>query len=613
MIIIAGGKFSKPRTYKREEQEIDLAFQQVTGQSAAAKPSQGASAPRPKTEEAENSTITRNRKITAIALCALAVMMLIGIIIGVVVMVGSDTDNGLILNNVTVVGVNIGGLTPEQAIQAIHRVTDLTYSQEDMVIQLPDGQIRLSPKDTGASIDIEALVQAAYNYGRNGTTAENKLAYTQSLVSAHTISALPYLQLDRGYIRQMLQDYFADFDSSYDESSYTLEGDQPVLDGKDFDENAPCQTLVLYTGTPGKHVDIEQIYNDILDAYSFNVFLVKADYSEEGQEPKALDLEAIFEELHSDPVDAKMNPETFEVEPEIYGYTFDLEKAMSMLKLTQYGQELRIDMEYIVPEVLSKDLEELLFRDVLGSFETAHSTDTNRTANLKLACKAINGLVIDPGESFSFNETLGNRSGDEGYKNALCGEHDAEEQLGGGICQVASALYHCVLVGDLRITEHHTHTHQPDFITGGMDAMVDGGSMDFRFLNTNAYPVRIEAEVSGGYVKIKLLGTDEKDYFIRMDYTVENSSNPETVYEEYEEGNTEGYKDGDVIREGIKGCTVSIYKCTYSKETGKQISRDLVQTTTYRALDRVIAKVIPKPSEATEPSEAAEESIEETT
>ena len=610
---MASGKFSKPRTHKREEQEIDLAFQQVTGRRVPNKPTKPAPAPKTtatkKTEEKENPTISRNRKITAVALCALALVLLIGVIVGVVLLVSADSDDGLILNNVTVVGVNIGGMTPEQAEEALHRVTDLTYTQEDMVVTLPDGEIRLSPKDTGASLDIDALVQAAYNYGRTGSDAENKQAYDQSLVSAHTIAALPYLQLDKDYIRHALEDYFADFDSSYTDSSYTLEGEKPALDGEEFDEDAPCQVLVLYTGTPGKYVNVEKIYNDILDAYSFNTFHVEASYGQEGTKPEPLDLDAIFRELHSDPVDAKMNMETFEVEPEVYGYTFDLEKAKSMLSLTQFGEELRINMKYIAPKVLSEELESVLFRDVLGSFETAHSSDANRTANLKLACKALNGLVIDPGESFSFNETLGMRSGSDGYKNALCGKDDEDPQLGGGICQVASTLYHCAMVGDLRIIQRSAHSHAPDFIGLGMDAMVDGGSKDFQFLNDTTYPIRIEAEVSGGFVKVKILGTDEKDYFIRMDYTVEDYTRPKTVYEEYEEGNPEGYEDGDVIREGANGNTVSTYQCRYSKDTGALISRDFEETTTYSARDQVVAKVTPKP---TEPSEEPTESTEAT-
>ncbi len=609
MIIIAEGKFSRPRSYRREEQEIDLAFEQLTGKPVTQQAAAPAPAPKKEKRENESPTIARNRMITAIALCSLAAVILIGVIIGIVVMAGSGTDNGLILNNVTVVGVNVGGLTPEQAAQAVHRVTDMTYAHEDMVIRLPDGELRLSPKDTGAAIDVDALVQAAYDYGRTGTDAENKLAYTQSLVSAHSISALPYLQLDRSYIRQALEDYFSAFATAYTESSYFLEGEKPVLDGEDFDENAPCQTLVLCTGTPGRFVDTEKIFNDILDAYSFNIFLVEADYSEGDQEPKKLDLDAIFEQLHSDPVNAKMDLDSFEVEPEIYGYTFDLEKAKSMLELIPYGKELRVQMEYIVPEVLSKDLSQLLYRDVLGSFESSYSGDEARISNLKLACKALNGLVIDPGEEFSFNETLGDRSGSDGYKKALCARDDEKEELGGGICQVASALYYCVTIGDLRVTERHAHSCQPDFGEAGMDAMVNGGSKDFQFLNTTSYPVRIEAEISGGNVKVRLLGTDEKDHFIRLESTVDSTTTPETVVEEYEEDNSKGYKDGDVIREGSDGRTVSVYKCRYSKDTGKLVSRDLWETSKYSPRSRVIAKVIPKPtepSEETEPSEASE-------
>ena len=615
---MAEGKFSRPRTQNREEQEIDLAFEQLTGRPVTVPPE----APRPvrkPTKETESPTISRNRMITAIALCALGLMILIGVIVGIVAMGRSGADDGKILNNVTVVGVNIGGLTPQQAEEAVRRVTDLTYSREDMVIRLPDGEFRLTPAETGAALDVAALVQAAYDYGRSGTPAENKLAYNQSLTGAHTISALPYLTLDRDFIRQSLETWFAELNGSYTPASYTLEGEAPKLNGADFDEKAPCQTLVLYTGTPGRHVNTQKLYNDILDAYSFNIFLVEVVPGETGEEPEALDLDAIFEELHQEPVDAVMDPGTFEVTEETYGYTFDLDKAKRMLSHLSYGEELRVEMKYITPEVLREDLEELLYRDMLGSCETSFQKNTERDANLKLAVKALNGLVIDPGEEFSFNETLRDQTGSDSYKNALCSAHDEETQLGGGICQVATALYRCVLLGDLRVTERNAHSHQPDFGDPGMDAMVNGGNKDFCFLNTTSYPIRIEAEISGGRIQIRLLGTDEKDYFIRLEHKVDSTTSFKTRTEEYEEDNSDGYKEGDVVISGLKGSTVSTYRCKFSKDTGKQTTKDLIDTTVYKSRDEVVAKILPKPTtepseetteptETSEPTEAAEES-----
>ncbi len=602
MITIAGGKFTKPRTHRREDREIDLAFRQVTRSAAHKKHT----ASEPGKSKRESDPIRRNRTIAAISMCVLGAVLLVGILVGVAVMLGSNTDNGLILNNVTAAGVNIGGMTPEQAAQALRRATDLTYTQEDMVIVLPDGELRLSASQTRARLDVDALVQAAYNYGRTGSDAENKQAYAQSLTGAHVIAVLPYLELDRDYIRQTLTTYFSKFENTYTDSSYTLEGDAPELNGEGFDADAPCQTLVLYTGTPGKGFGVQEAYDMVLDAYSLNRFRVEVTYHEDGTRPRELDLEAIWEDIHREPVDALMNMESFQVEPEIYGYTFDLEKAQAALSRAEYGEELRIPLKYITPDVLSKDLDEMLLRDVLGTYETGIPGDADRTTNLTLACKAIDGTVIDPGKTFSFNAVVGKLAAENGYKTAAP-YTGAEPVLGGGVCQVASTLYSCALLGDLRIVQRQANPTAPDYIDGGLDAAAGRTGTDLQFMNNTSYPIRIEARVSGSKVVVTLLGTDEKDYFIRLDTSESDLRKFETEYRELEEGNPEGRQDGDVIREGIDGRKVTVYLCEYSKETGKQITRDVANTSSYAAQNRILVKLIPKPAETTEATEETQE------
>ena len=114
----------------------------------------------------------KSRKIALICVCAAAVVLVIGLIIGVWYFTGSGADDNLILNNVTVAGVNLGGMTKEEAKSALHKATDLTYTSESMVIHLPDTTLELSPANTGAQLDIDAVVEEAYKYGRTGTKAE---------------------------------------------------------------------------------------------------------------------------------------------------------------------------------------------------------------------------------------------------------------------------------------------------------------------------------------------------------------------------------------------------------------------------------------------------------
>ena len=135
----------------------------------------------------------------------------------------------------------------------------------------------------------------------------------------------------------------------------------------------------------------------------------------------------------------------------------------------------------------------------------------------------------------------------------------------------------------------------------GMDATVSWGGPEFTFKNSTNYPIRIETWVADGYVHCKLVGTDEKPYYIEMEYEVLGSEAPETVYEEYAPDNSEGYRDGEVIQSSYKGYTVRTYKLKYDKETKELISRDVDRVSKYKKRDKVIAKIIYPTEPPTEP------------
>ena len=581
MIIIAKGKFSQPRggSYQEPEQAY---HRPAVAESTAAKKS---SASRAKT-----------KKVLLISLCSVAVVLLIAVIIGVWYFWGLSADDGLILNNVTAAGINLGGMTKEEASEALHNATDQTYTQQDMVVELPDTILTFSPADTGAKLNVDAVVDYAYSYGRTGTREEREQVKESAQTNLHHIALLPYLELNTEVIRQALDNYGANFNSEFTESSAVMEGETPILDSADenFNPDAPCQTLVLYLGTPGRYVDIERIYNQVLDAYSFNTFLVTAEMEEEEQLPEALDLQALYDMYCSDSVDAVMDPETYEVTPEIYGYTFDLENAQTLMEYAQYGDTIRIEMEYVLPNAFHEELENLLFRDVLASYETKHSNDSNRNVNLQLACAAINGMVLEPGDVFDYNTALGKRTEEAGYKaaDAYSGGQTVKT-LGGGICQVSSTLYYCTLIADLEIVSRTAHSFVSSYMPMGMDATVSWGGPEFKFKNNTNYPIRIEAEVSDGYVKIKLIGTDEKDYYVKMEYEVLSTQSPTTIYEEIPaDNNPNNYKDGQTITTAYTGYTVQTYQLKYSKETDELISREEDRLSKYKKRDKVVAKIV---------------------
>lgn len=616
------GKFSKPRRTFTDSQETVI-LPKIPAESKP-KPAPEAHAtqetfdipPAAPQEEFDafdtdtGSSAGKHRKVMLISLCSVAAVLLIGVIAAVWFLFGRDPNNHLILNNVYVAGVNLGGMTKDEAKAALHKATDLTYSQNDMILELPDVILSLSPADTKVSLDVEAAVEAAYEYGRTGTREEKAEALQNSLVMDHPIALLPFLNLDLDYIRGELDSYGAAFNTTYQDSSATVEGEIPVLDAADekFDPEAQGQTLVLNMGMPGRYVDINDIYNRVLDAYSFNIFLVQVNMKEEETIPQPLDLQALYEAYYVEPVDASIDTETFDVISEVYGYGFDLEKAQELLDNSRYGDIVEIPMELIAPELLGDDMRAVLFRDVLCEYKTEHTKNENRNTNLRLACEAINGTILYPGDTFDYNTVVGKRTEEKGYKKAAAySSGKTVETLGGGICQVSSTIYYCCLVADLEIVNRLPHSYVSSYMPMGMDATVSWGGPEFTFRNNTNYPIRIETWVEGGYVHCKLLGTDEKDYYIVMEYEVIGSVAADTVYEEFtKDNNPEGYRDGEVIQTAYRGYTVKTYKCKYNKETDELIAREFDQTSTYKKRDKIIAKLVEPtepPTEAPKPTD----------
>ena len=211
-------------------------------------------------------------------------------------------------------------------------------------------------------------------------------------------------------------------------------------------------------------------------------------------------------------------------------------------------------MLLVEPEIFG---EEVFFQDVLGSCDTPHTKDENRNHNLTLACAAIDGLILQPGETFSYNDTLGERTEARGYKRAGAYSGTALVQsFGGGICQGSSTLYYCTLIADLEIVHRVNHGYTVSYIPIGLDATVNWGKPDYQFRNNFHFPIKLTAKVEDGYVKMQILGTDEKDYYVEMES--EASYGADYIY-------------------------AKSYKCKYDKATGELISRELEARSNYMA------------------------------
>lgn len=141
----------------------------------------------------------------------------------------------------------------------------------------------------------------------------------------------------------------------------------------------------------------------------------------------------------------------------------------------------------------------------VGSYSTAYNPNISRAVNIGLAASRINGVVIQPGESFSFNQTILPRTAANGYVEAnVIVNKRYVLGTGGGICQVSSTLYAAMLTAGLPATERHPHSLDVGYIPAGMDATISGNTLDLKFTNIFAEPIQIQAAADQGTLTISL-------------------------------------------------------------------------------------------------------------
>lgn len=144
---------------------------------------------------------------------------------------------------------------------------------------------------------------------------------------------------------------------------------------------------------------------------------------------------------------------------------------------------------------------------IIGTFSTKLTDKTTeRLNNIELGISALNNSTIKPGETFSFNETIGPRTSEKGYREAIIfdGHGNKEKGLGGGICQISSTLYNAALSADLEIVERHQHSRNVPYIEEGKDATVSYGADDLKIYNQLSHSVRILAAIENDKIIIKI-------------------------------------------------------------------------------------------------------------
>ncbi|MHA6486288.1 VanW family protein [Bacillus cabrialesii] len=222
-------------------------------------------------------------------------------------------------------------------------------------------------------------------------------------------------------------------------------------------------------------------------------------------------IEQLDQEIYREPANAVLN-EQGSIVPGRVGYRLYQQAFKEKFYAYFYGHgpsKVEVPELNIYPKVDSELLAHISTHQ-LGQYVTYfNSNNKSRSHNISLSAKAINNHVVFPNETFSFNQVVGMRTQEKGYKSApIIVKGELSEGVGGGICQVSSTLFNAVDRAGLRIVQRYSHSRSVPYVPSGRDATVSWGGPDFLFKNQYNQPILIRAKRYGGSMIVTLYSSD---------------------------------------------------------------------------------------------------------
>lgn len=272
--------------------------------------------------------------------------------------------------------------------------------------------------------------------------------------------------------------------------------------------------------------------------------------------------------------------------PEVVGFTLDEESFKKMIPAAvTTGQSIEVPLIEAEKKVPDEQLEQI--NEVVSEFSTRFPVrQTSRNTNLKAASQKIDGIVLAPGEKFSFNGAVGRRTLKNGFKIAGVyknGKHD--QGVGGGICQVSSTLYNAALFANLKIVRRQNHSMPVAYLPVGRDATVDYGAIDLVFENNYDTPIAVSSTFAPGKLTFRILGKKDPSLSVKIHNEGHRSWNPgaKTIIDKtLPAGKTK------VVEKGSLGHSVKTYRLVY--RDGQLVKKEYLGQSYYKGGVRITAR-----------------------
>ena len=546
------------------------------------------------------------RKAGAVAIILVSILAVILILSTGFALIHSTKNTmakGVRINN-----IDLSGLTYDEAKEKLDEAFK-TVLDVEIELNYEDYGYRVESDDVELSYNFQKELDEAYSIGRKGNIIEcnYRLIATAFKGKDFTIN----YQYNDEDINTIVEEIATSVPGLVTQYSYYIEDDN----------------LIINPGTDGVQVqkdNLKQIITNFLN--NRNPLEIAKNFQNEKatipcQNVKAdpIDIDKIYSEVHTEPENAYFIAATETEKAKIFTDVDGIDFAIS---IEEAKEKLNEDLEeYVIP--LSRQKAEITINDIgleafpnkLQEFSTRYdASNWGRSENLKIATGKIDGTVLMPGQQFSFNGVVGERTVQAGYKNAAIFEGDqVVDGLAGGICQVSSTLYNAALLANLQIDERYNHSFKTSYLAFGRDATVVYGIKDLKFTNTRSYPIKIDGYAENGIVNFAIYGIEEDEEYTINIIPVVNSSIPYDTQTKVNNSLAPG--SVRVLQAGGAGARVTTYKEMVLN--GAVISKEVITNDFYKAMPRIVetgpeAAVVPNPEPTPEPEPVVETPSEPT-
>ena len=513
-----------------------------------------------KQEKLKNPEIIKKRNKNKKTIKLISIVFAIIIAIFSVIFAITNINNANITKGVKIEGIDVSGLTREQAKEKLESI----YSEKkkkDITLKYEDFETTIAPETLETNYNIEKATNEAILVGKSGNIITNNYGIFFALIGKKNIKVETTINEEQ--TKQAIEDIQTNLPETIEEPDYYIENDK----------------LIITPGKEGLKILTDKLLTEIKEQQkNINTNQETIEIPAEKAWPSKVDIDKIHQDIYKkDPV---------EVHPEVIGIDFNIEDAKKILE--ENKEQYEIPLQITNPQVTLSNLGSEAFPEKISSYSTRYDGgDKDRSTNLEIACKKIDEKIVLPGETFSYNKTLGARTTKAGYKTAKVYENGAVvDGIGGGICQISSTLYNAVLKANMQTVERRNHQFITSYVPEGRDATVAYGVTDFKFKNTRKYAIKIKATASNGVATISIYGIKENPEYNITFETKTISTIP--VTEKYIEDNTIAEGTEEIKQKGANGCVTETY--IIKSLNGQVVSKDLLSKDTYSAMQRIILK-----------------------